>query len=66
MFGINVGALAGGSLVVENIFALPGMGATMMKAILTRDYPVVQVCASVRSMNEKVFVPPLIFVRPIH
>lgn len=47
VFGINVGALAGGSLVVENVFALPGMGATMMKAILTRDYPVVQVCAVV-------------------
>lgn len=44
VFGISVGSLAGGSLIVENIFALPGMGATMMKAILTRDYPVVQVC----------------------
>lgn len=47
VFGINIGSLAGGSLVVENVFALPGMGATMMQAILTRDFPVVQICTLV-------------------
>ncbi|MCH9275089.1 ABC transporter permease [Bifidobacterium amazonense] len=47
VFGINVGALAGGSLIVENVFALPGMGATMMQGVLTRDFPVVQVCTLV-------------------
>ena len=47
VFGINVGSLAGGSLVVENVFALPGMGATMMQGILTRDFPVVQICTLV-------------------
>jgi peptide/nickel transport system permease protein len=43
ILGINVGALAGGSLVVENVFALPGMGTAMMQGILNRDFPVVQV-----------------------
>jgi peptide/nickel transport system permease protein len=43
ILGINVGALAGGTLVVENVFALPGMGTTMMQGILNRDFPVVQI-----------------------
>jgi peptide/nickel transport system permease protein len=43
ILGINVGVLAGGSLVVENVFALPGMGSAMMQGILNRDFPVVQV-----------------------
>lgn len=47
VLGINVGVLAGGSLVVENVFALPGMGTAMMQAILNRDFPVVQVCTLV-------------------
>jgi peptide/nickel transport system permease protein len=43
VLGINVGALTGGSLVVENVFALPGMGTAMMQGILNRDFPVVQI-----------------------
>ncbi|HEY9292358.1 MAG TPA: ABC transporter permease [Microlunatus sp.] len=44
ILGIQVGGLAGGALVVEQVFALPGMGSLMMTGILNRDYPVVQAC----------------------
>ena len=42
ILGIQVGGLAGGALVVENVFAIPGMGSLMMNAIMNRDFPVVQ------------------------
>lgn len=42
ILGIQVGILAGGSLVVENVFAIPGMGSFLMQGILNRDFPVVQ------------------------
>ncbi|MGZ6300125.1 MAG: ABC transporter permease subunit, partial [Candidatus Limnocylindria bacterium] len=42
ILGIQVGILAGGSLVVENVFAIPGMGSFLMTGILNRDFPVVQ------------------------
>ena len=35
-------SLLGGSVVVENIFAWPGLGTAIVDAILARDYPVVQ------------------------
>jgi peptide/nickel transport system permease protein len=44
ILGIQVAVLAGGTLVVEQVFALPGMGSLLMDAILNRDYPVVQAC----------------------
>jgi peptide/nickel transport system permease protein len=44
ILGIQVAVLAGGTLVVEQVFALPGMGSLLMTAILNRDYPVVQAC----------------------
>jgi len=34
--------LIGGAVVVETVFAWPGMGRLMYKAILTKDFPVVQ------------------------
>lgn len=43
VFGIQIGALLGGSLLIENIFAWPGLGRLLGEAINTRDYPVVQV-----------------------
>ena len=42
ILSIQVGSLVGGSLVVENVFAIPGMGTFLMKGILNRDFPVVQ------------------------
>jgi ABC-type dipeptide/oligopeptide/nickel transport system permease component len=40
--GLEFGILFGGSVVTERVFAWPGVGQTLVEAILTRDYPVVQ------------------------
>lgn len=40
--GLSVGHLLGGSLVVEYVFAWPGMGELAVSAIHDRDYPLVQ------------------------
>lgn len=40
--GLQIGALLGGSLLIERIFALPGMGRLMIERTVTRDYLVVQ------------------------
>ncbi len=44
IFGIQVGHLIGGAVIVENIFALPGIGSLLIAAIYGRDYTVVQGC----------------------
>lgn len=40
--GIQLGRLLGGAVIVEQIFALPGLGRYVFDGISTRDYPVVQ------------------------
>lgn len=40
--GVQVGHLIGGTVVMEQIFVLPGMGNALLDAISRRDYPVVQ------------------------
>ena len=40
--GISVGALLGGTVIIETIFNWPGIGNLIMTAITNRDYPVVQ------------------------
>ena len=40
--GIILSLLIGGSVVVEQVFALPGVGRLIVQAILARDYPIVQ------------------------
>jgi len=42
VLGINIGFLIGGTLIVEQVFALPGIGALMINSIFSRDFPVVQ------------------------
>lgn len=41
---VNVGALIGGTIVVEQIFGMPGMGNLTVEAIFRRDFLVVQAC----------------------
>ena len=42
MLGVNIAYLVGSTLVVERVFALPGLGTLMLEAIFGRDFPVVQ------------------------
>ena len=41
ILAINTGTLLGGSLIVENIFLIPGLGLAATEAILREDFPVV-------------------------
>lgn len=41
MFGLILPSLIGGSVIIESIFAWPGMGRMAFEAILTRDYPII-------------------------
>jgi peptide/nickel transport system permease protein len=40
--GIILSLLIGGSVIIEQVFALPGIGRLIVQAILARDYPLVQ------------------------
>jgi len=42
LFGLNIGTLLGNTVIVENVFAVPGIGGLLVDAIFGRDYPVVQ------------------------
>src|SRR5689334_4891081 len=42
VLGVNIGYLVGGTLVIEQVYALPGVGQLMINSIFQRDFPVVQ------------------------
>ena len=42
LLGLQVAALLGGTVVIETVFSLPGMGRMLLTAIANRDYPIVQ------------------------
>jgi peptide/nickel transport system permease protein len=42
VLGINIGFLIGGTVIIENVFAIPGIGQLMLNSIFERDFPVVQ------------------------
>ena len=42
VLGINIGFLIGGTVIIENVFAIPGIGQLMIQSIFQRDFPVVQ------------------------
>lgn len=42
VLGLQIGRLLGGAVIVEAVFAWPGMGRLAVQAILTRDYTIVQ------------------------
>lgn len=39
--GMHIGELIGGTMIIENIFARPGVGRYAVSAIFNRDYPVI-------------------------
>ncbi len=49
--GIQMGYLLGGSVVVEEIFSLPGIGRMMLNGILNRDYASVQAAGLVIALS---------------
>jgi peptide/nickel transport system permease protein len=34
--------MVGGTIIIESIFAIPGIGSLIVKAIFDRDYPIIQ------------------------
>jgi len=50
MIGLQIPWLFGGSVIVETVFAWPGMGRLLTTAIFERDYPLVQATALVYTL----------------
>jgi ABC-type dipeptide/oligopeptide/nickel transport system permease component len=42
LLGVNLGWLIGGTVVIETVFSVPGLGSLMVSSIFARDYMVVQ------------------------
>ncbi|MCW2876150.1 MAG: transporter permease [Sphaerisporangium sp.] len=42
VIGVQAGYLLGGAMLVETVFAIPGMGRLLINAVTARDYPLVQ------------------------
>lgn len=42
VFGLQVGVLLGGNMIVETVFSWPGLGRMVVNAIFARDFPLVQ------------------------
>jgi ABC-type dipeptide/oligopeptide/nickel transport system permease component len=48
--GVQFGYILGGSVVIENVFAWPGLGRMVVEAISIRDFPLVQAIAFFTSL----------------
>ncbi len=44
LVGLQIGAILGGSVIVETVFSWPGVGSLTVESIQRRDYPLVQGC----------------------
>ncbi|NLM51879.1 MAG: ABC transporter permease [Firmicutes bacterium] len=42
ILGMSIGGIFGGSVIIENIFAIPGMGRLLVNSIFAQDYVVIQ------------------------
>jgi peptide/nickel transport system permease protein len=42
VLAVNIGFLIGGTVVIENVFALPGLGGLLLTGIFNRDFQIVQ------------------------
>lgn len=42
LLALNLGYLLGGTVIVENVFGLPGLGQLLVQAVEGRDYPIVE------------------------
>jgi peptide/nickel transport system permease protein len=50
VFGVNLGWLIGGTVIVEQIFAIPGLGSLLINSITTRDYAIIQLVTTVLAL----------------
>jgi peptide/nickel transport system permease protein len=50
MMGLDLGYIVGGSVVTEAVFARPGIGDMMLRAIFSRDFPALQGCMFVLAL----------------
>ncbi len=41
LLGLSIPGLIGGSVIIETIFALPGLGQLFYAAVMARDYPLI-------------------------
>ena len=55
MIFMQVPWLISGSVIIENVFAIPGMGTLMTNAITAQDFPVVQACILIIAVLTVVF-----------
>ena len=50
VLGLNVGWLIGGTIIIEQVFGVPGVGSLLITSILTRDYSIIQFVALVLAL----------------
>jgi peptide/nickel transport system permease protein len=50
LMGYLLPGMLGGSIIIESIFSIPGMGQLSFEAVLSRDYPVVMAIATISAM----------------
>ncbi len=47
VFGVNLGWLIGGTVIVEQVYSIPGLGSLLINSITTRDYAIIQLVTTV-------------------
>jgi peptide/nickel transport system permease protein len=64
-FGLSLGAVVGGTVLVEGIFSYPGVGGLLYIAVTNHDYPLMQALLLVitLSMLVGIFIVDLLYVR---
>jgi peptide/nickel transport system permease protein len=50
IFGFLIPSLIGGSIIIETVFAWPGIGRLSYQAVLARDYPVVMTVLTISAI----------------
>src|SRR5207247_1897298 len=51
LLGVEIGYLLGGTVIVEQIFSIPGMGPYFLRAVPSFDVPVIQGCVLVFALG---------------
>ena len=62
VIGVSTSALIGGAVVIEVVFALPGIGTELLNAVQERDYPVIQGIALVTALIADDMLADILYV----